>query len=121
MEKKIEVYSDTMGLFMAFVNPATLRGMTPKRQESLGLEMADIGARLSLFGSAEVVKKYVNFRLEAQGGSAPEKIIDCFAEVVLAMRAGLVGADDITADHVMGTFLVLSDKMEDYQTKGAQK
>jgi len=121
VEKKTDVYSDVLELFMDFLDPKTLRAMTPKKQESLGRKMADAGGRVSLFGSAEVVTKYVNFRLEAQSGATPEKIIDCFAEVVLAMRADLVGADEVTADHVLGTFLVLSDKMEDYQEKGERE
>jgi len=121
IEKKTDVYSDVLELFMDFMDPKVLQAMTPKKQESLGRKMADVGGRVSLLGSAEVVTKYVNFRLESQHGAAPEKIMDCFAEVVLAMRADIVGADEVTADHVLGTFLVLSDKIEDYQPKGDKR
>lgn len=114
-EKKIEVYTDMMELFMLFLGSKALKSMTPKKQDALGRKMADIGAGIALFGSAEVVAKYVNFRLLSQGEAPPEKILDSFADVILEMRTDMGSGGEVTSDLVLGTFLVLSDKLEDYK------
>jgi len=113
-EKKIELYLNVIELFMDAMDPKFQRELdqNPKKRANFGRHVSDIGARISLIGSEDVVKKYFEFRMLSQGGAASEKILDCFGGIILAMRADLVGIDGVSADMVLGTFLVLSDKLK---------
>ncbi len=112
-KQKIQAYIDVIELFVKF-SDAKLQKQTSQSQKQiakLGNKLADIGIRVSLFGSYAVVKSYVDFRLLTFGEGSPDAVMDGFAKVVLAMRDDLHGNRPyrISADFVLATFLTMDD------------
>lgn len=79
-----------------------------KKQKEFNKKMVSLGVRLFIFGSDEIVKKYLSFRaaskLDATGN--PHDILKRFGALVLQMRRDLLHPDsNCSEDDFLGMFI----------------
>jgi len=106
---KTQAYCDLLKLFSKMLDPQEQTKLNKSKQakKKLGVEMALIGMNISLLGSDEVVKLYIDWRASALEGGI-EKMVFVFSKMMLAMRTDLTPTTKINNHDMMtDTFVTL--------------
>ena len=104
---KTDVYNNVFTLFTKIMNPKEQAKIkrNPDAGKALGREMILIGMQLSLRGSDEVLKKYIDWRATSLTGDSI-KTIQVFGELLLEMRKDINNGTVCDSDDMLDSFIV---------------
>lgn len=101
MPEKVKLYLDFIDMFSRILEAARSR----KPPKNLDTKMISIGLRMMVLAPDHVAKAYIFWKALSSEGGDSEALINAFGNVIMEMRADLIGDTTCSRDDVIGVFL----------------